>query len=311
MTWIVFTVLLGIIFWGSFVYAVYSKPEPGVRNPSRQYAFTGMAAAAVIWVLLSGALMFHTVGQRQVGIVYNFSGTISGKKDPGVITTAPWQHIRHENVGIQSEEFDLDASNAAVSRDQQPIYARLFLNFQVLPKDVVSLYKNVGPNWKHILLDARVLQDFKETTATFDAASVTINRNQLRAKTRSRLEAELGPYDVKVVDFFVKNLSFNGAYNDAITARNVQKQRALEAQAKVAQVQAEADQAADKADGVRRATIAQAKGEAEAIRIKGSALRANPQVLTLTQIEKISPRVSVIYIPTGANLFLPGGAAQR
>jgi len=307
MTWIVFTVLLGILFWGGIAWWVFTKPhggEPGVGGSG--WGIVVSVLAAVAWVCLTGAEMVHTVGQRQVGIVYNFSGTIAnGKKDPGVVTTAPWQHVKRENVGIQSEEFDLDATNSAVSRDQQPVYAKLFLNFQVLPKDVVGLYKTVGPQWKHILLDARVLQDFKEVTAKYDGADITISRDQLRAKTRQRLEAELAPYDVKVVDFFVKNIGFNQAYNDAITARNVQKQQALQAQAKVAQSKAEADQAAAQADGERRAAIARAEGEAQAIRVKGAALRKNPQVLMLTQIEKLNPNVKVIYVPKGASLFVP------
>lgn len=322
MTWIIFTILFGIVFWAGVAVAV-SGHQTAEEKAAESSSFVSSAqlrrlwgggaagVAAVAWVVLTFALMLHTVGQRQIGIVYNFSGTISGKKDPGVIMTAPWQHIRHENVGIQSEEFDLGVDNSAVSRDQQPVYARLFLNFQVEPAHVVDLYKTVGPQWKHILLDARVLQDFKETTASFDAAAITVNRAALRAETRARLVAELKPYDVHVVDFFVKNVGFSKAYGDAITARNVQKQKALQAEAKVAQVQAEAAQAVAQAKGQATATAERAAGEAKAIAVKGRALKNNPQVLALTSIEKLNPNVKVIYVPTGSGLFLPGSVAGK
>jgi regulator of protease activity HflC (stomatin/prohibitin superfamily) len=110
----------------------------------------------------------------------------------------------------------IDQFNAAVSQDQQPIYARLFVNFQVLPGDVVDLYKRVGPNWKHILLDARVLQDFKEITARYETPEITTHREDLRKQARERLEAELAPYDVKVVDVFLKNIGFSAAYRQAV-----------------------------------------------------------------------------------------------
>ena len=44
-------------------------------------------------MLITGLMMFKTVGEREVGIVYNFSGTIAGKRDKGWVTIAPWQHI--------------------------------------------------------------------------------------------------------------------------------------------------------------------------------------------------------------------------
>src|SRR5215210_1689534 len=258
MTWISLTIILAIIAFGGLFVGI------GSQGRARYAPLGATGAAVVVWVVVTFFLSLHTVGQREVGIVYSFSGTITGKKDPGVVFTAPWQHIKKENVGIQSEEFDLDPNNAAVSQDQQPIYAKLFVNFQVLPGDVVSLYKRVGPNWKHILLDARVLQDFKEITAHYETPEITTHREELRKQTRERLEAELGPYDVKIVDVFLKNIGFSPAYTEAVEQKQVQVQQALQAQAKVAQSQAEA-----------RQKIAQARGEATAIALKGRALRNN------------------------------------
>jgi regulator of protease activity HflC (stomatin/prohibitin superfamily) len=287
MIWIFLTIVLGIAFWGGLVVTQRTQ-----AHSTKMRAALASGAAVLLWLLVTGAFSVHTVGQRQIGIVYNFSGTISGKVDAGVVWTAPWQHVRTENVGIQSEEFDLDTNNSAVSLDQQQVYARLFINFQVEPSHVVQLYKTVGPNWKQILLDARVLQDFKETTAQYPAADITRKRPELRAITRQRLEQELSKYDIRVVDFFVKNVGFSDAYDQAITARNVQAQQALQAEAKVAQVKAEADQA-----------VAQARGEAQAIALKGRALRNNPEILRLTAIEKLNPNVQVMYVPAGANMF--------
>jgi prohibitin 2 len=291
MVWIVLTIILGIVFFGALFVGL------GSQGNARYTPFGVAGLASVVWLVLTLFLCVHTVGQREVGIVYSFSGTITGKKDPGVVFTTPWQHIKTENVGIQSEEFDLDANNAAVSQDQQPIYARLFVNFQVLPSDVVGLYKRVGPNWKHILLDARVLQDFKEITARYQTPEITTHREDLRKQTRERLEEELGRYDVKVVDVFLKNIGFSPAYTQAVEQKQVQVQQALQAQAKVAQSEAEA-----------RQRVAQAKGEATAIALKGRALRNNPEILRLEAIDKLNPNAQVV-ICTGRTCpaFLPSG----
>jgi prohibitin 2 len=291
MIWIALTIILAIVGIGAFFVAVGSTGRA-------RYTPIGVAAAsAVVWLVVTFFLCLHTVGQREVGIVYSFSGTITGKRDPGVVFTAPWQHIKTENVGIQSEEFDLDANNAAVSQDQQPIYARLFVNFQVLPGDVISLYKRVGPNWKHILLDARVLQDFKEITAQYETPQITTHREDLRKQTRERLEEELARYDVKIVDVFLKNIGFSPAYTQAVEQKQVQVQQALQAQAKVAQSEAEA-----------RQKVAEARGEATAIALKGRALRNSPEILRLEAIDKLNPNAQVV-ICTGRTCpaFLPSG----
>lgn len=291
MVWIALSIILAIVGFGGLFVALGSTGRA-------RYTPLGVATASgVVWLVVTFFLCLHTVGQREVGIVYSFSGTITGKRDPGVVFTAPWQHIKTENVGIQSEEFDLDANNAAVSQDQQPIYARLFVNFQVLPGDVVSLYKRVGPNWKHILLDARVLQDFKEITAQYETPQITTHREDLRKQTRERLEEELARYDVKIVDVFLKNIGFSPAYTQAVEQKQVQVQQALQAQAKVAQSEAEA-----------RQKVAEARGEATAIALKGRALRNSPEILRLEAIDKLNPNAQVV-ICTGRTCpaFLPSG----
>lgn len=280
MTWVVLTVVLGVVFWASIGWWLLTKGKS-------DGAIIGLGSAgltAVAYLVLGALLSVHTIGQRQVGIIYNFSGTITGKKDPGVVTTWPWQHVKRENVGLQREDFDLDVNNAAVSKDQQAIYARLTVNFQVQPANVVKLFKEVGPAWKATLLDSRVLQDFKEVTSLYSAAQITTSRSQLRADTKARLIKEMRPYDIRIIDVFVRNIDYTQSYKNAVNAKNVQVQKSLQAEAKVSQATAEAQQA-----------VAIAKGNAEAIRLKGQALRNNPEVLQLEAIDKLNPNAQVIF----------------
>jgi regulator of protease activity HflC (stomatin/prohibitin superfamily) len=291
MAWLVLTIVAGIVAIGGVVYG-RSVPQGGSRTIP--FAISGIGVLA--WFVLTFFLSIHTVGQREVGIVYNFSGTIAGKKSPGVVMTAPWQHIKTENIAIQKDVFTFDSTNSAVSKDQQPITAQLVVNYQVEPNDVIHLYKSVGPQWKTVLLDGRVPQDFKETTAQFTSPQITLNRPLLRKITLGRLRRELNRYDINVVDVFVNNVGYSQAYTNAIEAKQVQVQAALQAQAKVAQARAEAQQA-----------VEQARGEAQAISLRGRALRNNPEVLRLEAIDKLNPNASVV-ICTGSTCpsFLPG-----
>lgn len=295
MSWLVLTVVLGIVAIGG---VVWGRGVPAGRSRLTGYAVAG--GSVLVWLVLTFFLSIHTVGQRQVGIVYNFSGTIAGKKSPGVVMTAPWQHIKTENVAIQKDVFSFDGSNSAVSKDQQPITATLVVNYQVEPENVINLYKRVGPQWKDVLLDGRVPQDFKETTAQFTSPQITLNRPALRKITLGRLRRELSQYDIRVVDVFVNNVGYSQAYTNAIEAKQVQVQAALQAQAKVAQAKAEAEQ-----------NVEQARGEAEAIALRGRALHNNPEVLRLEAIDKLNPNAQVV-ICTGATCpaFLPGSLGK-
>lgn len=237
----------------------------------------------------------HTVGQREVAIVYNFSGTIAGKKDAGVVTTMPWQHVKKENIGILHDEWDFGKDNSAISKDQQQITAVLSVNYQIDPANVVDLYKRVGASWKTIIIDARVPQVFKETTATFTTPELTAKREQVRIQTKERLAAELSPYDIKVVDVFVKNLGFSATYREAIEAKQKQVQDAQRAQAKVVQVEAEAQQKVAEAEGEARANVARAHGEAQANRLRQRSL--TKLLIQQQAIEKLNPNVQVIVCP--------------
>lgn len=277
MFWLVIAILCGLVFAGALLglMVAVEKFIPAVV----------MVITVGVFILVTLICSIARLQTGQVGLVYNFAGKLTGTvTKPGVIWKAPWTSIVKESVQVQRENFVLGQDNQAVTEDQQEITANLAVNYEVDPDHVLDLYKNVGASWKVKLIDSRVLQDFKEVTATYPTIAITNHREQLRRETLARLKKELAPYSVTVTDFFIQNIGFSKAYTDAITAKQVQVQRAQQAQAKVAQASAEAAQ-----------VVATARGEAEAIRLQGAALRANPEVLTLRAIEKLNPKAQVIF----------------
>ena len=227
MTWIVFTILFAIAFWvgvGCWLYG--RKQEEAYKEAGRTdeisvYRFAGlitMVTVAVLWVFMTGWMTVKTVGEREVGIVYNFTGTIAGKRDKGWVTIAPWQHMEKENIAIQHAEFVFGQDNSAVSKDQQDIFARLAVNYSIDAPNVLDLYRRVGPAWKATIIESRVPQVFKEVTSTFPTPRITEERVALREQTRERLIQELEPYDIDVVDVFITNLGFSELYSQAIEA---------------------------------------------------------------------------------------------
>jgi regulator of protease activity HflC (stomatin/prohibitin superfamily) len=307
--WIFLLILMLVICIPAIGYAMYQNRIYPVRREEYQasggrgdepvnYSLAGWAVAGLtfgLFILISGLMMFKTVGEREVAVVYNFSNTITGKRDKGLTVIAPWEHIDKENIGIQHEEWNFGQENSAVSLDQQKVFANLAVNFQIDPEKVVDLYSRVGAAWKSIIIDARVPQVFKEVTATFATQDITAKREQLRLDTREKLATELSPYDIKVVDVFVTNLGFSQVYTDSIEAKQKQVQDAQRAQARVAQVEAEARQKIAEAEGEAKSNVARAKGEAQANRLRRQSL--TPALIQWEAIQKLNPNVSIIVCP--------------
>jgi len=309
MGWIILTVFVILITIPALGYAIYQKvtwedrvaayKEGKLREEPTNYALFGWGIAGValvLWLFISGLMMFKTVGQREVAIVYNFSGTIEDDaKQAGVVTISPWQHIKKENIGIQHDEWNFGQDNSAVSKDQQKVFANLAVNYQIDPQKVIDLYKRVGQAWKTIIIDARVPQVFKEVTATYQTQDITAQREKLRRETRERLAAELSPYDIKVVDVFVTNLGFSQSYTDAIEAKQKQVQDAQRQEAKIREAKAIADQNVATAQGEAKANIARAQGDATSNRLRQRSL--TDKLIQWEAIQKLNPNVSIIVCP--------------
>jgi regulator of protease activity HflC (stomatin/prohibitin superfamily) len=314
MGWIVLTVLAGIlVICGVVAFAVLKSSrrayvEAG-RDPSSLaapgWALGGIVAVVGLWFLITMFMMVKTVGEREIGIVYNFTGTIAGKKEKGWVTIAPWQRMEKANVAIQHADYAFTKDNSAVSKDQQDIFANLAVNYQLNSETVLDLYRRVGPNWKEIIVQARVPQVFKEVTSTMNTPEITEKREQLRAETREKIAAELRPYDIEIVDVFITNLGFSKLYSQAIEEKQKQVQDALRAEARVRQVKAEADQKFEEASGEARANVAKARGEAQANRLRRQSL--TPALIQWEAIQKLNPKVQMIICPP-ASVCIPNSA---
>ena len=316
MGWIVLSILLFLAAWvgvGLWIYGRkqdkeyeaalerYRQEPSGYREPDKQevpWKLMGIgviAVIAVVWSLVTLGAMVKTVGEREVGIVYNFTGTIAGKKEKGWVTIAPWQHMEKENVAIQHKEFTFGQENSAVSKDQQDIFANLAINYSIDAENVLDLYRRVGPSWESTIVESRVPQVFKEVTSTFQTPRITEERVALREQTRTRLQEELEPYDINVVDVFITNLGFSQLYSQAIEEKQKQVQDAQRAEAKVKQIEAEAKQKIAAADGEAKANVARARGEATANRLRQRSL--TPLLVQQQAIEKLNPNVDIIICP--------------
>lgn len=107
---------------------------------------------------------------------------------------------------------------------------------------------------------------------------------ELIADVEKRVRDQVEPVGIKLERlYWAGDFRLPETVTDSINAKIKATQMAQQRQNEVAQAEAEAAK-----------TVAQAKGEAESIRIRGEALRENPRLVELTAIEKWDGRLPTV-----------------
>ena len=322
MIWIVFTFLMALLAIGSFgtfwfwkieteghlqwrrdfrAGSTENQPEPDAQERNA-LPLLGVGAAVLLWVLISGAMSFTQINAGHRGVVKSF-GKVEGEIDPGVTFIAPWKTVATLNVQVQKQQFE---NISAFSQETQNALIDATLNYTIDPNQVKELVVNVGTNYFEKLVPSRMNQTFKDETVKYPAVQIAPHREEIRKAVVERLGTELAVFGIHVVDLNIDDITFSKQFEDAIERKQEATQEAQRAEQQVKQAQFQAQSEVAKAEGDSKATVARATGQAEANRKLTASL--TPEVIQYAAINKLNPRVQVIYMPAGSKgLFsIPG-----
>jgi prohibitin 2 len=257
-----------------------------------------LVGGGVLAVLLTFAFSIEQIEAGNVGVVYQF-GEIVDQRNDGIAFIAPWQTVRQESIRVQRARFE---RLTTFSEETQDVFITATLNYAVAEGAVQELFREVGPNWFDVLVEARVNNFFKSEVVKYATVDVAPNREDIRVAARNRLAQALEPYSVTVVDLLIDDIQFSDAFAASIEAKQIATQDALREEERVRQVEFEAQQALARADGEARSTIRNAEGQAEANRLLNESLTAT--VLQYLAIQRLSDNVTIALVPSGEGLLL-------
>ena len=285
----------------------------GRAGVGRLIVLGSIGGFAVLFVGLVLTRSVHFVDAGHVGIVKQF-GDITGQENPGAVWIAPWQDLDEVNVQIQSDTFVMDerkqaGTGAAVSRDSQPIFAVVTLNYRVDPGNIIDLYKQTGGHYKERLIDPRVPQTFKSVTARYKAIEVAANRERIRRETQQSLDRQLAQDSIHVTDFLVENIDFTDEFAHAVEETQIAEQRVKQEQARVQIEKKKAQQQIERARGKAQGNLIESRAQATANRLLAGSL--SDRVVHFKAIEKLGPNVTTILLPSGSNFLLPSSVFNR
>ena len=260
-------------------------------DPRTLARWVGLAVLVFVVILLaSSATYIVQPGFRGVAVTL---GTVSqqfkpegfGFKQPFITTVVPLS-IRQRTQPMPAECY---------SSDLQQVKMEVHVLYRVPERSVVKIYQDFAGEPFDSLIAPRVQEALKEVAATQSAEQIVKNREEVKQKALVLARSKIGTNFLDVVDLVIYNLTLSPELAAAIEMKMVQEQEA--AKAKFTQLKAQID--ADTA-------IIRGKGEADAIQVRGTALKANPDFIKLQILQNWNGRSPLVVgaSGSGANLLL-------
>ncbi len=209
-------------------------------------------------------------------------------------------------------EGNISSNDTIVARtsDGQEVSLDTSVIFRIDPEQVVQL---------HIEWQERYVDDFVRPTlrgvirtqvAGFTVDEVnSVKRQDLETNLDDRLREIYEGKGLILNQFILRNIAFSSEYAASVE----QKQVALQgAQQTIHQADQIRELAKGRADEIRtiaqaeaEATFIKAQAEAESLKLIADALAQNSDLLTFRYIDKLSPGIRVMLVPTNAPFILP------
>lgn len=216
-----------------------------------------------------------------------------GFRTPLITTIVPI-NVRQRTVAVNAECY---------SSDLQQVVLDVRVLYRVPEESVVQIFRQYAGDPFDSLIAPRVQEALKEVTALQTAEQIVKKREEIKRGAMAAAKQKIGSI-LWVEDIVIRSIDLSDELERAIEAKMVAEQEAAQAHFTQLQTQVEAE-----------TVVIRAKGEADAIRVRGEALEANPAFLRLQIVERWNGR-SPLLVPgdtkgTGAGLLLPLGPAGR
>ncbi|MCX5792868.1 MAG: prohibitin family protein [Elusimicrobia bacterium] len=165
-----------------------------------------------------------------------------------------------------------DIKTQAFSKDLQTMNVHLVVNHRIQKGTVVSIYRNLGPNYVETIVDPTVQEIFKSIAAKFSAERIIADRNILVEEINTVAKEKLMKQEIIVTDISVVDLDFTEQFLKAVEDKQVADQQAQMSGKLVEKAKRDAEQ-----------QIAKSHGEAEALRMQRE--QVTPALIELRKVD--------------------------
>ncbi len=257
-------------------------------------------AIVILLLVVAASQATYVVGPGQRGVQVTLGKVSDQFKPEGFGTKQPFiSHIISIPIRQQAREVAADCYSA----DLQQVSVQLRVLYRIPETSVVRIYQQYAGDPFDSLIAPRVQEALKEVTALQSAEQIVKQREGIKTHALKAARDKVGEI-LMIEDMVVENITLSKELEAAIESKMVQEQEAAKARFTQQKAEIEASTA-----------IIRAKGEAEAIRVRGEALRDNPMLIQLQIAEKWDGKTPMVVGGAasgerGANILLPIGSGQ-
>ena len=144
----------------------------------------------------------------------------------------------------------------------------------------------------------RAREILREVVAQYNALDIVSElRSEMVSDMNNGLKAAYAKHDIVLEEVVLRNVTYSVDFANAVEEKEVARQRI-----KTAEYQKE------QAMQLKEKRIIEAEAEAESIKLKGDALRSNPEVIQLEFVNKLGPNVQWGILPSNSTplVNIPG-----
>ena len=296
-----------------------------VKLPRSPRGLSANRAVLLGALALAALLVFESVRvvpAGYVGVGFNkFSGNLSTLQEgvhfvvPGVQQLNLYDaRLQEVTLAHNVQDGDEGAINAR-SKEGLGITADVTVQFRIDRSKAAVLHKELGRDYLRTVIRPQVRSKVRDAIGQFNAAElISTQRQQVEASIIKSLSQEFTRNNLILDSVLLRELRIPESVAKAIEEKQTAEQQVAVQKNKLQQAQISAQQAVVDAEGKAKAAIATARGEAEALSLRGRALRENPQLIQLTVAEKLSPGIQTVMLPADGNFLLNlqdlGGVAR-
>lgn len=208
-------------------------------------------------VMLAGCGM-EQVDEGYRGIYKRF-GKVEGEPlAPGLHFYNPVTSSIEE---LEVREKKMEGEESSFTSDTQNVQVKFVVTYYPDPAKIGYLFSQFGREWDDKIVPQVVKGSMKDAIGRYRADDLVSKREAVRTEAEKEIREALAARFVNATKLDLVNLDFDNEYEKAVEDKVVAIQRAAESKNKTVQVEEEA-----------RQTVASARANAEAMRIKTQAL---------------------------------------
>jgi regulator of protease activity HflC (stomatin/prohibitin superfamily) len=303
-------VLLWLALLAYVGYILMQRSRGQLSRISVPVALVILVAAAVVSTLSTSVVL---IDAGEAGVVFNiFTGTRRGSLGPGLHFVAPYinQVTRYpvrEQVYTMTSNPDLGESDTLWSPTIEGLEVGIdsSTRYRIDPTKADYVHNQYRNDYVTILIRptirsiVRLSVSQNTVTEVYGAKRVEIQQ-RITDALRERLETS----GFQLLTFDIRNVSFTDDYAQSIEQKQIAQQEAEQMRFLLEKEQKEAERKKIEAEGVKQATITQAEGESEALRLINEQIAQNENLLLYRYIERLSPNVRVMMVPSDSPFIL-------